>query len=258
MLNLKEKWFSLCCYSAIDSCALELLLSRLAESIFLPFMMARLNLPHWEWDHNDTCCSIMEALHFARLSVIFNFISTCGRKQTRSKHWCVNASSSLVVKTPYRMESQVPHRCLMNVGDFFQSSWDEMSCWCEELLQLNNHISSGINSSKHIYFLSKMMSCAFLTSLVKRNNFPILRFLRCWILSRQMQDDTRGHPRLTSPLLPILSQHILCRKHPALAISYFHHTWPRSISSLVLFPLFASQLSALSMYHPFPYKAQVS
>lgn len=72
-----------------------------------------------DWDHNDTRCSIKEALHFARLSVIFNFISSCGRKQTRPKHWCVNVSSSLVVKTPYRMESQVPHQCLMNIGDFF-------------------------------------------------------------------------------------------------------------------------------------------
>lgn len=45
-----------------------------------------------------------------------------------------NASSSLTVKTPYRMESQVSHQCFITVDDFFlECSWDEMSCWSKEL-----------------------------------------------------------------------------------------------------------------------------
>lgn len=46
-----------------------------------------------------------------------------------------NVSSSLIVK-----DSQFPHQFLMNASDFFQSYWDEMPCWCEGLLHLNNHL----------------------------------------------------------------------------------------------------------------------
>lgn len=83
----------------------------------------------------------------------------------------------------------------------------------------------------------------------KGTTSPLWR-LDFWILSHLMQDDTRGHLRQTSLFAPIPTQHIPCGNHPAPAICYFHHTWPRSISSLLLFPLFASQLSALSMYLP--------
>lgn len=68
MLNLKEKWFSPCCDSVLDSWALALILPCVEQSISLPFMTARLNLSLSErGDHNETrppLPTIMAARHF--------------------------------------------------------------------------------------------------------------------------------------------------------------------------------------------------
>lgn len=91
----------------------------------------------------------------------------------------------------------------------------------------------------------------FLVSLAKRNSFSTL-ILDCWILScRMIQQDTWDR-RLLFRKSP--TQHIPCRNHPSPAICYFHHTWPRSISSLLLFyPLRLSAFSPLSVSSfPFP------
>lgn len=215
-----------------------------------------------DWDHNDTRCSIMEALHFARLSVIFNFISSCGRKQTRLKHWCVNVSSSLVVKTPYRMESQVPHQCLMNVGVFFFTA-PQRKC----LVGVRNYFtwtttsfSSGINSSKRICFWSKMMSRVFRGTTSLYSDFYVAEsfLVRC----RMIQEDTWDWRLLYCQSYPNTSSaenslHWLSPISTTLDPDPYH---PLSVS-----PPFASQLSALSMYHPFkfspnylPYRAKMS
>lgn len=93
--------------------------------------------------------------------------------------------------------------------------------------------------SKHIYSGPLMASCACVSYSLLLNPFS---------------SDAGRHKRR-----PLLSQSdpstSIAEKDPAWVICFFflfcHHNRPRSISSRLPFPLFAPQLSALSMYHPF-------
>lgn len=81
---------------------------------------------------------------------------------------------------------------------------------------------------------------------------PVRPTLCCSILSRQMQGDTREDLFYRNPIPADPSQKKI--PHGLFAFSFFlfcHHNPPRPISSRLPFPLFAPQLSALSMYHPF-------
>lgn len=108
--------------------------------------------------------------------------------------------------------------CLAGVRDYF--TWTATS------------FSSGINS-----FNTSVKWCLCLTCMAKKEQLPF-----CGLLNAFSSDTgryTRGHLRQTAPFSPIPTQNFPCGNHPSLAICYFHHTWPRSITSLLLFSLLA-------------------